>query len=48
LNKVPGSRKLLKPIFSYFINIDDIWMYNYHNRTYDAIVEEVFNATRKL
>jgi hypothetical protein len=31
-NLIPGSRKFLQPLFIFFINIDDLWLYNYHQR----------------
>jgi len=34
LNKVPENRKILSLIFYYFINIDDLWLYQYHERDY--------------
>jgi len=30
LNKVPGGRRFLKPIFTFFGNLDDFWFYIYH------------------
>lgn len=29
LNKIPSSRRLFQPIFAYFINFDDLWLYCY-------------------
>ena len=28
-NKIPGGRKLF-PFFSYLLNIDELWLYQYH------------------
>ena len=27
LNSIPGARKMLKPIFAFFVNFDDLWLY---------------------
>lgn len=32
-NKIPGGRKLF-PFFSYLLNIDELWLYQYHEREY--------------
>lgn len=48
LNAVPGGRKLFKPIFAFFVNFDDIWLYVYHPREYDRVVQKVFNLTQTL
>jgi hypothetical protein len=29
-NQIPGARRILKPIFLYFSNFDDLMLYNYH------------------
>jgi len=47
-NTVPGSRKVLQPIFTFFVNFDDLWLYNYHEREYDIVVASVFDSVQKL
>ena len=37
------KRKGLK---SFFVAIDDLWLYNYHKRQYDGTVKTVFNTIR--
>ncbi len=44
LNKLPGSRKILSPIFMFFGNFDDLWLYNYVNTTYDQKVQDTFDS----
>ena len=29
VNKVPGSRKII-PALCFFINVDELWLYQYH------------------
>ncbi len=48
LNKIPGSRKILRPLFMFFGNFDDLWLYNYINTTYDHIVQDTFDSIQKL
>lgn len=31
-NLVPGSRIVFKPVFLFFVNFDDVQLYNYHSR----------------
>ena len=47
-NLIPGSRKILQPLFVFFVNIDDLWLYNYHERKYDIVVASVFDSVQKL
>jgi hypothetical protein len=35
LNIISGSRIIFKPIFKFYINIDDIWLYNYNDINYN-------------
>jgi hypothetical protein len=42
LNKIPGNRIILKPIFQFYINIDDIWLYHYNNINYNILIQSTF------
>jgi hypothetical protein len=46
LNSIPGGRKLLKPIFAFFLNFDDLWLYNYHPREYNRVINAIFIMTQ--
>jgi len=48
LNKVPNSRRLLRPLFSFFSNFDDLWLYNYVNATYNPVMQSTFDLIQKL
>ena len=48
LNMIPGSRKIIKPVFSFFINFDDIWLYIYHPREYNKVVNTFFAMNEAL
>ena len=48
INKIPGSRKILRPIFMFFGNFDDLWLYNYINTTYDHVIQDTFDSIQKL
>lgn len=39
LNRVPASRNILKPIFLFFSNFDDLWLFNYHDLEYNKVVD---------
>lgn len=44
-NKAPNSRRFFGAFFGFITNFDDLWLYNYHNRNYDIILESAFSAT---
>ena len=46
-NKIPGGRKLF-PFFSYLLNIDELWLYQYHERDYGQALTQVFDSIQLL
>lgn len=48
LNSLPGGRTILKPIFAFFINFDDLWLYIYHPRQYNKVINTIFAITQSL
>lgn len=48
LNKVPGSRRVLRPVFFYYPNLDDIYMYSYHDRLYGPTAQTVLDRLSLL
>ncbi len=48
LNKVPGVRKILSPIFSFFFNFDDLWLYNYHPRQYNTVFQSLLDTINDI
>ena len=47
INKVPGGRRLF-PFFCYLVNIDELWLYQYHERNYGQVMENLFGSIQKL
>ncbi len=47
-NMMPGGRKFINQFFAFFTNLDDIWLYNYHSRTYDAVIDDFFKVIQQL
>lgn len=47
VNKVPGSRKII-PALCFFINIDELWLYQYHERNYGITMKLFFGNIQKL
>ncbi len=48
LNRFPGNRKILKQIYLFFTNFDDIWLYNYDNVNYNYLIKSVFITISEL
>lgn len=48
LNKVPGSRRIMRQLFSFFLNIDHLWLYIYHKREYGYYVDRLLKAVQNL
>jgi hypothetical protein len=48
LNSLPGSRTIIKPVFSFFVNFDDVWLYIYHQREYNKITNTFFAMNQAL
>lgn len=48
IHRVPVSRKILSPIFFYMVNIDDFWLYQYHEREYGEQLDLIFRAVREF
>jgi len=46
-NRVPGGRKSL-PFLCFLINIDELWLYQYHERSYGRIMEALFINIQRL
>lgn len=44
LNKIPNSRQLFNSFLGFMTNVDDLWLYNYHDRNYDVTIENTFSA----
>jgi len=47
LNKVPGGRKML-PFLCFLVNLDELWLYQYHERFYGNTMDSLFNVMQKL
>ncbi len=47
-NKIPGIRILFKPINILFLNIDDLWLYNYDNIKYNELIKSIFKSISNL
>ena len=41
INKIPGGRKAL-PFLGFLINIDELWLYQYHERNYGKVMNALF------
>lgn len=39
-NKMPGSRRILKPFLAYLANFDDLILYNYHSKANDVVISD--------
>jgi hypothetical protein len=48
LNKIPGSRRILRNIFAFFLNIDHLWLYLYHKRQYGYYVTRLLTSIQRL
>jgi len=48
INSIPGSRRLIKPIFIFFANFDDLWLYNYLNIDFNYVMQNTFDSVQKL
>ena len=48
LNKVPGSRRVIRQVFAFFMNIDHLWLYIYHKREYGYYVNRLLEAVHNL
>ena len=47
LNRIPGSRKML-PFLCYLVNIDELWLYMYHENNYGTAMNDFFTAMQTL
>jgi len=47
MNKIPASRKLL-PFLCYLVNIDELWLYMYHENDYGSTMNIFFAAMQTL
>lgn len=45
---VPGARAVITPIFYLFGNFDNFFLYQYHDRTYNPVVNDFFNQINNL
>jgi hypothetical protein len=48
VNQFPGGRRFLKPFLTFFNNLDDFWLYNYHKMNYDFAMNSAFSLIRDL
>ena len=46
-NKVPGGRKAF-PFLTSLINIDELWLYQYHERDYGPLMTTLFETIQKF
>jgi hypothetical protein len=47
VNKIPGSRRI-SPFLSFLINIDELWLYQYHERDYGSIMSDFFSSMQLM
>lgn len=47
INRIPGNRKWL-PFLCYLFNIDELWLYMYHNNDYGSTMNTFFQAMQLL
>lgn len=47
VNRLPGSRRLF-PFFCFLLNIDELWLYQYHERNYGEVMTFFFNQLRTI
>ncbi len=40
INQVPGMRRIFQSSLLFFINLDHLWLYNYHQRNYTNFVQK--------
>ncbi len=45
---MPGSRRLMRQLFAFFLNIDHLWLYIYHKREYGYYVDRLLTAVHNL
>jgi hypothetical protein len=43
VNVIPGGRKIL-PFLCFLINVDELWLYQYHERNYGSVMNEFFRS----
>jgi hypothetical protein len=48
LNKVPGSRRVFRQLFSFFLNVDHLWLYIFHEREYGYYVDTLLTSVQNL
>ena len=47
INKIPGGRKLV-PFLCFLVNIDELWLYQYHERNYGSFMGKLFEGVQSL
>ena len=47
VNKIPGGRRAL-PFLCFLVNIDELWLYQYHERNYGDTMNTLFESIQKL
>jgi hypothetical protein len=47
INKIPGGRKI-SPLLCFLINLDELWLYQYHERDYGSLMNDFFDSMQRL
>ena len=47
MNKIPGGRKVL-PFLCFMVNIDELWLYMFHERSYGSRMDRFFSNMQQL
>ena len=45
---IPAARRIASPLFYYFGNFDDLFLYSFHNRTYSETMKYVFGEINQI
>ncbi len=48
INKVPGSRSVIRQVSVLLMNIDHLWLYIYHKRQYGFSVDKLLTAVQNI
>jgi hypothetical protein len=48
LNKLPGSRTVIRQLSALFMNIDHLWLYIYHKRQYGFYADKLLTGVQNL
>jgi hypothetical protein len=45
INVIPGGRQAFKSYLPFLCDIDNFWLYIYHNRKYGPVISSIINST---